>query len=93
MVWSCIGAFGVGQIGQIVGNMNSEIYCDILNTHLLGTLAEHHLQPHEITFQQDNDPKHNSLFTRTWLQQHHLVFPDWPANSPDLNPIKTCGRC
>ena len=41
-------------------------------------------------FQQDGDPKHNSERVQAWLRQHvrFIAKGDWPANSPDLNPIE-----
>lgn len=38
--------------------------------------------------QQDNVPWHNSNFTRTWMKRNGIVLLDWPANSPDMNPIE-----
>ena len=35
-------------------------------------------------FQQDNDPKHTSRIAKKFLDE----VLDWPANSPDLNPIE-----
>ena len=39
-------------------------------------------------FQQDNDPKHTSHFTKSFLAENvpHLMM--WPSNSLDLNPIE-----
>ncbi|KAI1005002.1 hypothetical protein K3495_g3215 [Podosphaera aphanis] len=37
---------------------------------------------------QDNDPKHTSKKARQFLGFHSLIIPPWPANSPDLNPVK-----
>ena len=44
------------------------------------------------TFQQDNATPHSSPVTRKWLQdqakKHGFSIMEWPANSPDLNPIE-----
>ncbi len=37
-------------------------------------------------FQQGLTPAHTAKSTKSWLN-YHGVF-DWPANSPDLNPIE-----
>jgi len=44
-------------------------------------------------FQQDNDPAHHEarIHLRTWNNKHKSsvkLLPNWPPNSPDLNPIE-----
>lgn len=44
-----------------------------------------------IVFQQDGATSHTSIATRAFLAQNHVdVLPDWPPNSPDLNPVEHC---
>ena len=40
------------------------------------------------TFQQDNDPKHTSHSCRNYLVNKNITVMEWPAQSPDLNPIE-----
>lgn len=47
----------------------------------------------EWCFQQDGDAKHKSTLVQNWLKDNVANFmpkEDWPANSPDLNPIENC---
>ena len=41
-----------------------------------------------IIFQQDNNPKHTSKRAQEWLESQDIKVLDWPAQSPDLNPIE-----
>ncbi|KAI2657102.1 Transposable element Tcb2 transposase [Labeo rohita] len=38
--------------------------------------------------QQDLAPAHTAKSTKIWLNDHGVGVLDWPANSPDLNPIE-----
>jgi transposase len=44
--------------------------------------------PDDWVFQHDNDPKWTSRVCRGSIAHHGLNALDWPANSPDLNPIE-----
>jgi hypothetical protein len=39
-------------------------------------------------FQQDNARIHTSQSSTDWLLSHSIEWIDWPAHSPDLNPIE-----
>jgi len=41
-------------------------------------------------FQQDNARAHTAHATLDWLDGNGITALDWPANSPDLNPPRTC---
>ena len=73
---------------KIDGKMDSDLYCQILEDDLLSSLEWYDLEVGDIFFQQDNDPKHTSKKARKWLKNHDLVTLEWPAQSPDLNPIE-----
>ena len=37
---------------------------------------------------EDNDPKHTSHLAQSFINENIPELLDWPANSPDLNPIE-----
>jgi hypothetical protein len=88
MVWGCMTMQGVGNMCNIDGTMYSEDYVAILDSNLLPTAIAHNLRRGGFIFQQDNDPKHTSKLAKDWFQDHRVTVLDWPANSPDLNPIE-----
>ena len=42
----------------------------------------------DFIFQQDLAPAHSAKTTSTWFKDHGIPVLNWPANSPDLNPIE-----
>ena len=39
-------------------------------------------------FQQDNARIHTAKTVKSWFEEHGIWVIDWPAHSPDLNPIE-----
>jgi hypothetical protein len=87
MLWGCFSAAGTGNLVRINGIMDSIKYQEILAQNLQVSAQALGLG-RKWTFQQDNDPKHTSHSTRSWMQQQHLKVLEWPSQSPDLNPIE-----
>lgn len=88
MVWGCILWNGVGYMCKIDGNMDQHLYKSILRDDLMKSINFYHLEKSKIIFQHDNDPKHTSKLVKEWLSEQEFDTLDWPAQSPDLNPIE-----
>uniref|UniRef100_A0A9J8AFI0 Tc1-like transposase DDE domain-containing protein n=1 Tax=Cyprinus carpio carpio TaxID=630221 RepID=A0A9J8AFI0_CYPCA len=62
----------------------------------VGEILEHFMLPAadqlygdaDFIFQQDLAPAHSAKDTSTWFKDHSIPVLNWPANSPDLNPIE-----
>ena len=87
MFWGCFSASGTGNFVAIEGTMKSADYITILDENLK-TSAQSLGLGRQWVFQQDNDPKHTSNSTTTWLQEKKVTLLPWPSMSPDLNPIE-----
>ncbi|KAG2190570.1 hypothetical protein INT46_002072, partial [Mucor plumbeus] len=92
LFWGCITANGPGYGTTVMdGSVDSTVYIDILQTSLLDTLEYYDMDRNVIRFQQDNATPHTSGITQDWFGANGFIFEtirDWPAQSPDLNPIE-----
>ncbi|KAG2190355.1 hypothetical protein INT46_010295 [Mucor plumbeus] len=90
--WGCITANDPGySITVMDGSVDSTVYVDILQTSLLDTLEYYDMNRNVIRFQQDNATPHTSEITQDCFSANGFIFEtirDWPAQSPDLNPIE-----
>jgi transposase len=86
MVWGAISRKGIVGLCMFSGIMNAARYTDILKKNLVPACTR--IFGEDWTFQQDNDPKHTAKATKKYLRENVPNVLDWPANSPDLNPIE-----
>ena len=67
--------------------INGSKYPDLRNNKL-----EFHMNVHQCAiFMQNSAPCHKTKIVSSFLNWRKIQVPDWPGNSMDLNPIKTCG--
>ena len=85
MVWDCMNAAGVEELHFIEGNMNSNMYCEILQQSMIPSLQKLGCRA---VFQYDNDPRHTSKTTIALLKRLRVKVIDWPSMTPALNPIE-----
>ena len=99
MVWAC---FTGDRLGPLIvcdeGGIGADEYEDILYDGLF-SLIDDILQPPDndtiqvadentFLFMQDNAPCHKAKHVLEFLEENHVPLMEWPAQSPDLNPIE-----
>lgn len=87
-VWGAITSRGVGKLTILDGNMDANMFIDILGTGLAWTLDKRNFNIDGVYLQMDNDPKHTSSATKEWLMSHNIACLNWPSCSPDMNIIE-----
>ncbi|GFX03871.1 transposable element Tcb1 transposase [Trichonephila clavipes] len=87
MAWGCFSWFGLGPLVPVIGNMNSEMYVDIVDNAVFPTLWQCFGEG-PFLFQQDNCSIHTSMLAQTWFDEMGVQKLDWPSQSPYLNPIE-----
>lgn len=87
MVWGCVSWHGLGPLVVVSGIMDTAKYLDVLDNAALPTLWQHFGNgPYQ--YQQDNAPCHTARAATRWFEDMGVQKLDWPAQSPDLNPIE-----
>ncbi len=78
---------GVGPLCFLKSRVNTAIYQEIFE-HFMLPSADKLNGDADFIFQQDLAPAHTAKGTKSWFNDHGVTVLDWPANSPDLNPIE-----
>lgn len=86
MIWACFGYNFKSRISFIEGRMDSTKYCQLLENHI-DEISDSFNGDNWI-FQQDNAPCHSAANTKRWFRNNKINVMNWPAVSPDLNPIE-----
>ncbi len=87
MIWGAMSSAGVAPLCFLKTNITAPVYQDILE-HFMLPSADQLFKDADFIFQQDLAPAHTAKSTKSWLNDHGVGVLDWPANSPDLNPIE-----
>ncbi len=87
MIWAAMSSAGVGPLCFLKSTVNAAIYQEILE-HFMLPSADKLYGDADFIFQQDLAPAHTAKSTKSWFNDHGVTVLDWPANSPDLNPVE-----
>jgi hypothetical protein len=85
MVWGGVSQNHRTELVVIAGNLNAVRYReDILLPHVVPFLQAHP----DMTLQHDNATNYTARYVCGFLQNRNVSVLQWPAKSPDLNPIE-----
>lgn len=89
MIWGAFSFYGKASLRIITTTMDQYVYQEVLSDHLLPFLDDIPLlAARDAVFMQDNARIHTACSTIEWLKNNQIQVMDWPAYSPDLNPIE-----
>ena len=77
-----MGWNGMGKLIEVEGKL------DAVRFWMMEWLKALNLGEDEQYFQQDNNPKCTSRLATQWFSDNHIQVLEWPAQSPDINPIE-----
>ncbi len=87
MIWGAMSSAGVGPLCFLKTNVTASVYHEILE-HFMLSSADQLFKDADLIIQQDLAPAYTAKSTKSWLNDHGVGVLDWPANSPDLNPVE-----
>ena len=87
MFWGCFSYRGLGPIVLLKGSVTGQTHAKIINDYVVPTLDEHFPCGNGL-FQEDNAPPHRSKAAMAARENAKIEVLQWPAQSPDLNPIE-----
>ena len=89
ITWSCIIYYGPGDACRLPDKISAVTYFEVLRGYVFASRDHNFMNPAKFKFQQDNAGIHTAKITRDFIKKSKIPVIEWPANSPDLNPIET----
>jgi len=86
MIWAAFGFNGKTPMCFITHKITAQNYVELLES-VLVQFGEDKFGDTWI-FQQDNAPIHTARLTKAFFKESQIPVLEWPARSPDLNPIE-----
>lgn len=88
MFWGCISKHGRGPLLQIQQTMDSKQYKKVLKDYFIPEATYLQDLGVPVKLMHDNAPAHRAKLIKDYLADSNIEFIEWPAYSPDLNPIE-----
>ena len=88
MVWGAVGVGYKSRLFFFKETCNKETYIQLLEENRIFEELNDLFGEFQYVFQQDNAPPHVARGTMEWLHSRAHILENWPAHSPDLNPIE-----
>lgn len=82
MIWGAFVGDTIFDLHIMEGTYDAERYTDMLEERLVPFMQQ------DWIFMQDGASIHRAKHTKQWLKERNIPILEWPANSPDLNPIE-----
>jgi hypothetical protein len=87
-VWGCISFLGKIHLHTFRNNNNAEYYKLLLESEWVATANGRYGGMGTWIFQHDNSPIHTAKTVKNYLANEGIPVLEWPAKSPDLNPVE-----
>ncbi|KAA6394046.1 MAG: putative Transposable element Tc3 transposase [Streblomastix strix] len=85
MCYLAVSRAGILSMDRMLGKVNSESWCELLYSNII--LEIHSEHGDAFIYQMDNASVHKKKEVLEFLKKIGFKFLDWPALSPDLNPV------
>lgn len=86
MFWAAISRNMKTELIAVNGTITAQRYVEFLRSEFLPWINAQ--KKGKFIFQQDNAPAHTSKLAKQFFANEAIEVLDWPANSPDVNPIE-----